>query len=64
MLLSDFRTLNNWFYEKVLILNPKKCHFMSIGKDTHGTGVFYYVNLTLKKFINILKNCVVKQVKN
>ena len=48
MLLSDFRTVNNWFYEICMILNPGKCHFMSIGKDTHDEDVFYYDNLTLK----------------
>ena len=48
MLLSDFRTVNNWFYEICMILNPGKCHFMSIGKDTHDKDVFYYDNLTLK----------------
>ena len=31
-----------------MILNPGKCHFMSIGKDTHAEDVFYYDNLTLK----------------
>ena len=35
MLLSDFRTVNNWFYENFVILNPGKCHFISIGKYTH-----------------------------
>ena len=48
MLLYDFRTVNNWFYENFIILNPGKCHFMSIGKDTHDEDVFYYDNLTLK----------------
>ena len=48
MLLSDFRAVNNWFYENFMILNPGKCHFMSIGKDTHDEDVFYYDNLTLK----------------
>ena len=48
ILLSDFRTLNNWFYENVLILNPVKCHFMSIGKGPHDEDFFYYDNLTLK----------------
>ena len=48
MFLSNFRTLNNWFYENVLIFNPKKCHFISIGEDTHDKGAFYYDNLTLK----------------
>ena len=31
-----------------MILNPGKCHFMSIDKDTHDEDVFYYDNLTLK----------------
>ena len=48
MLLFDFGTVNNWFYEDFMILNPGKCHFMSIGKDTHDEDVFYYDNLTLK----------------
>ena len=48
MLLSDVRTGNNWFYENFMILNPGKCHFMSIGKDIHDEDVFYYDNLTLK----------------
>ena len=53
MLLSNFRTLNNWFYENVLIFNPKKCHFMS-GKDAHDEGVFIRITLPSKidrKFI-------------
>ena len=40
MLLSNFRTVNNWFYENFMILNPRKCRFMSIGKDTHDEDVF------------------------
>ena len=31
-----------------MTLNPGKCHFMSIGKDTHDKDVFYRNNLTLK----------------
>ena len=49
MLLSDFRTVNNWFYENFMILNPGKCYFMSISdKDTCDKDIFYYDNLTLK----------------
>ena len=29
-------------------LNPGKCHFMSINKDTHDEDVFYYGKRTLK----------------
>ena len=48
MLLSDFRAVNNWFYENFMILNPGKCHFMSIGKDTRHEDVSYYDNLALR----------------
>ena len=48
MILSGFRTVNNRFFENFMILNPGKCHFMSIGRDTHDEDVFYYDNLTLK----------------
>ena len=44
MFLSDFGTVNNWFYEDFMILNPGKCHFMSIGKNTHDENVFYHHN--------------------
>ena len=40
MLLSDFRTVNSWFYENFMILNPGKCHVMFVGKDTHDEDVF------------------------
>ena len=40
MLLSQFKTVNNWFYENFMILNPGKCHFMSIGKVTHDEDFF------------------------
>ena len=48
MLLFDFRAVNNWFYENFMILNPEKCHLISIGKDTRDEDVFYYDNLTSK----------------
>ena len=48
MLLSDFRTVSNWFYEKFMILKHGKCYFMSICKVTRDEDVFYYDNFTLK----------------
>ena len=48
MLLSDFRAVNNWFYENFIIINPGKRHFVSIGKYTRDEDAFYYDNLTLK----------------
>ena len=47
MLLSDFRTVSNWFYEN-FILNSGKYHFTSIGKYIHDKDVYCYGNLTLK----------------
>ena len=53
-------------------LKPGKCHFISIGKDSHGEDVFYYHNYTLKNcneekilgiIIERIKKYVVKQVK-
>ena len=80
MLLSDFRIVNNWLYKIFTILNPGKCHFISIGKDTHDKDVFYYDNHTLKNsneeeilrvtidrkltFHQHIKKCVVKHVRN
>ena len=40
MILSTFRTINNWFYENFMILNPGKCYFMYIGKETHDKDIF------------------------
>ena len=28
---TDFRTLKVWFYDNFLVLNPKICHFMTLG---------------------------------
>ena len=80
MLLSDSGIVNNWFYENFMILNPEKCHFMSIDKDIYDEDVFYYGNVTLKnsdeeeilgvtinrkfQFHQHLKKCVATQVQN
>ena len=48
MLLSDFRTVNNWSYENFTILNPRKFHFISVGEDTHDQDVFHHDKFTLK----------------
>ena len=45
MLLSNFRTVNNWFCKIFMILNPGKCHFMSAGKDTHDEDIFIMITL-------------------
>ena len=48
---SDFGTVNNWFYEKYMVLNLGKCHFLSIGKGIHDEDVLFYDILTLKNSI-------------
>ena len=32
---TDFRTLTVWFYDNFLLLNPKNCHFMTIGNGNN-----------------------------
>ena len=80
MILSDLRTVNNWFYENFMILNPEKCYFMSIDKDIYDEDVFYYEKVTPKNsdeeeilgvtidrkltFHQHLKKCVATQVQN
>ena len=31
----DFYTLKVWFYDNFLVLNPKKCHFMTLGNRSN-----------------------------
>ena len=32
---TDFRTLKIWFYDNFLVVNPKKCHFMTLGNGNN-----------------------------
>ena len=48
MLLSDFRTVNNWLCENVMILNPGKYHFMTICKYTRDEDTFIMITLPSK----------------
>ena len=32
---TDFRTLKVWFYDNFLVLNPKKCHFITPGNGNN-----------------------------
>ena len=34
VLVNDVRPVSEWFYEKFMILNPNKCHYMCIRKNT------------------------------
>ena len=33
---QDLLKLSEWFHENCMILNPEKCHYMSLGKDSEG----------------------------
>ena len=47
VLIIDFRAVIEWFYEKFMILNPTKCHYMCIGKNI-GNGMFQFENVCLE----------------
>ena len=47
-LLDDFDNLNSWFYENYMVLNPKKCQFMCLGKNKDGQSLFYKNNIHLE----------------
>ena len=40
ILSSDFRIVNDWFYENFMVLNPEKSQFMFLGKDIDDTETF------------------------
>ena len=33
---QDLLKLSQWFHENCMILNPEKCHYVSLGKDSEG----------------------------
>ena len=47
VLVKDFRTVKEWFYENFMILNPAKCHYVCIGKNTE-SDVFKFENVCLE----------------
>ena len=77
---SDFKIINNWFYENFMVLNPEKGHFMCIGQKIDDAETLNFNNFIIKNskeveilritldrnktFILILKIFVKKQVKN
>ena len=44
ILSSDFRVVNDWFYENFIVLNPEGAHFMCLGKDIHDTETLVLMN--------------------
>ena len=47
VLVNDFRAIKQWFYENFMILNPNKCHFMCVGKNTE-SDIFKFENVCLE----------------
>ena len=48
ILSSDFRVVNDWFYENFMVLNPEKSHFMCLGKGIDETKTLNFNGLALK----------------
>ena len=44
---TDFYSLKKWFYNNFLVLNPKKCHFMTLGTQNTFEN-FVCENITIK----------------
>ena len=47
VLVKDFRAVKEWFYENFMILNPNKCQYMCIGKNTE-SDIFEFENVCLE----------------
>ena len=47
---KDFEILETWFYDNSIVLNPRKCEFMSFGK-TNENEVFTNHEIRLKKLL-------------
>ena len=45
---SDFKIINNWFYENFMVLNPEKSHFMCIGQKIDDAETLNFNNLAIK----------------
>ena len=45
---SDFKIIDNWFYENFMVLNPKTCHFMFIGQQNDDAETLNVNNLVIK----------------
>ena len=45
---SDFKIINNWFYENFMVLNPEKSHFICIGQKIDDAETLNFNNLAIK----------------
>ena len=47
MFQKDFKTVTEWFYDNYKVLNPKKCHYICLGKNSNN-DMFWFHNLCLE----------------
>ena len=45
---SDFKIINNWFYENFMVLNPEKSHFMCIGQKIDDAETLNFDNFAIQ----------------
>ena len=45
---SDFKIINNWFYEKFMVLNPEKSYFICIGQKIDDAETLNFNNFAIK----------------
>ena len=45
---SDFKIINNWFYESFMVLNAEKSHFMCIGQKIDDAETLNLSNFVIK----------------
>ena len=45
---SDFKRINNWFYENFMVLNPEKSHFMYMGQKIDDAETLNFNDLAIK----------------
>ena len=48
LLLSDFKTLTEWFYDNYMIMNPDKCSYMCFGKNNNDSDTLAFNKFNLK----------------
>ena len=45
---SDFKIINNWFYENFMVSNPEKSHFMCVGQKIDDAETLNFNNFVMK----------------
>ena len=45
---SNFKIINNWFYENFMVLNPEKSHFMCIGQKIYVAETLNFNDLSIR----------------